>query len=621
MEVCMKIWEKMIKSFYAKLRESFADYRVTLVGIGLTTLYTAVIFALSFEYEVTVFDEPVFMVVSRALLYFCFGAVFTETALTERKKGKLCALIAAAVIAVPAAIGTDLGADITAPAALETELDADMQIAHISGDVLAELTERFLYGYLLLLVIGTVYCSYRKSGIGFSEYVLKVFFNLMKTFIVFWLLSFGVLLITGIINTLLFESYSNFSVCCEILVIGFYLAPMCIIAIRDMGNAPDAFLETIVKYILTILSACGMAIVYLYIIKIVILWEIPSNEVFSIVSALFCLGMPVWLMFAYYENNTRYYKIFSRLPYLFAPLIFLQLYSMIVRIGQYGVTPDRYMGMALILFEIGTLLIWRFLKKKLETMLLFLGALVVIAVFVPGINMYRVSTLCQQSFLEKYYQAVLEGEVLSNLEYERLEGSYKYLRDQAQTKDVAVRYAIYKKSFVQMLKVQSETDPHMTNYDTHSIHCCQLVGTLDVGDYQTMDMLNQADCYNSAGDAPIEAFYPNQDGEKEVISYGKGVPIDFTAFQFVRRATGEIITVDISDFAWKCMLYEAGHPDVSSAEISDAMRGDNRIQIDENTVLYLNHFQIRYSEGIQYGELYFEWYKPTISGILLEKEN
>ena len=136
-----------------------------------------------------------------------------------------------------------------------------------------------------------------------------------------------------------------------------------------------------------------------------------------------------------------------------------------------------------------------------------------------------------------------------------------------------------------------------------------------------MDMLNQADCYNSAGDAPIEAFYPNQDGEKEVISYGKGVPIDFTAFQFVRRATGEIITVDISDFAWKCMLYESEHPDVGSTEISDAMRGDNRIQIDENTVLYLNHFQIRYSEGIQYGELYFEWYKPTISGILLEKEN
>lgn len=606
METHMMIWEKTIKSFYAKIRASFQDYRVTLVGIVLTTLYTAILIALTNEYEVTVFDGPVFMAVSRALLYFCFGAVFAETVLTERKKGKVCALIAAAVIALPAAFGTDL--------------DADMQIVHISGDVLAELTERFLYGYLLLLVIGTVYCSYKKSGIGFSEYALKVFSNLMKTCIVFWLLSFGVLFIIGIIDTLLLDSYSDLEICCEILIIGFYLAPMCIIAIRDMGNEPGAFLKTIVKYILMVLSACGMAIVYLYLIKIVILWEIPSNEVFSIVSALFCLGMPVWLMFAYYDDNARYFKMFSKLPYLFVPLICLQLYSMIVRIGQYGVTPGRYMGMALILFEIGALLIWRFLKEKRETMLLFLGALIVIAVFVPGINMYRVSNFCQQSFLKKYYQAVLDGKEISSLEYERLEGSYKYLKYQAQTKDIVTEYDIYEKDFMQMLDVQPEIDPHLTSYDTHSIHCCQLVGTLDVEDYQTMDMLNQADCYSEKTDEPIEVFYPNENGEKEVIFYGSGIPIDFSAFQFVKRATGETIMVDISEFAWKCMLYELEHPDADSTEISDMMRNDNCIQIDDNTVLYLNHFQIRYSEGIQYGEPYFEWYKPTISGMLLTKD-
>lgn len=78
--------------------------------------------------------------------------------------------------------------------------------------------------------------------------------------------------------------------------------------------------------------------------------------------------------------------------------------------------------------------------------------------------------------------------------------------------------------------------------------------------------------------------------------------------------------VDISEFAWKCMLYELEHPDADSTEISDMIRNDNCIQIDDNTVLYLNHFQIRYSEGIQYGEPYFEWYKPTISGMLLTKD-
>ena len=75
----------------------------------------------------------------------------------------------------------------------------------------------------------------------------------MKTCIVFWLLSFGVLFIIGIIDTLLLDSYSDLEICCEILIIGFYLAPMCIIAIREMGNEPGAFLKTIVRYIMLVL--------------------------------------------------------------------------------------------------------------------------------------------------------------------------------------------------------------------------------------------------------------------------------------------------------------------------------------------------------------------------------
>ncbi|MBD5458948.1 MAG: hypothetical protein HDR27_10315 [Lachnospiraceae bacterium] len=76
---------------------------------------------------------------------------------------------------------------------------------------------------------------------GFSEYALKVFFNLMKTYIVFGLLSFGVLFITGIVDTLLIDGHSYLDICCEILVIGFCLAPMSIISIRDMANEPGAY--------------------------------------------------------------------------------------------------------------------------------------------------------------------------------------------------------------------------------------------------------------------------------------------------------------------------------------------------------------------------------------------
>lgn len=602
-----RLWRIFGNNFYQKIKNSLSDYAVSLIAIVVTSVYAAFHFAMEMEFDSAFWSEPVFDTIGRGMVCFCFGAVFVETFFTGQKRKKIGALLVAAMLAVPLAIGTGL--------------DAEMQIFKMAGSILEELTYRFLYGYMLLLTLGTVYFCFKKTGLSFSEYVLKAFSNLMKTFIAFWILSFGALLIIGIVDELLLDDYSYFDMSIEILIIGLYLVPMCLSGLRDMKDEPGAFLKTVVKYIMLLLSACGMAIVYFYVLKILILWEMPSNEVFSIVSALFCLGMPVWLMMEAYADDTRYYKVFSKLPYLFSPLIVLQLYSMVVRISQYGVTPERYMGMMLILFEVVTLFIWHFGKKKRETMLAFLCLLVFIAFWMPGINMYRVSNLCQQSFLKKYYQEVLDGKEISGLAYERLKGSYQYLKSQEQTEAFAMQYDIKEESFVAMLKEIEITDSTLTEYETHDIHCCQMVGELDVADYQKMDMLNQAECYNSMGlDGSFETFYPGQNGERITISYGSGYPLNFSEFQFVKRGTGETITVDISNFAWRCMLYEMEHPDADSDEISAAMREENCIPIDENTVLYLNHFQIKYKVGVQYGEPYFEWLRPTISGMLLTKE-
>ncbi len=603
-----RLWNMFGNSFYQKIKGSFSEYAVSLIAIVVTSVYGAILFVMEFEFDVAFWGEPVFDAIGRGLVCFCFGTVFAETFFTGQKRKKICALLAAAAFAVPLAIGTGF--------------DAEIQIGNIPGNVMSELTFRFLYGYILLLILGTVYLCFKKTGLSFSEYAVKVFSNLMKTFIVFWILSFGVLFITGIVDELLLDDYSFYDMSLEILVVGLYLVPMCLSAIRDVKEEPGAFLKTVIKYILLLLSACGMAVVYLYVVKILILWEMPSNEVFTIVSAVFFLGMPVWLMMEYYADDTRYYKVLSKLPYLFAPLILLQLYSMVVRISQYGVTPERYMGMMLILFEVVTLFIWHFGKKKRERMLAFLCLLVFIAFWAPGVNMYRVSTLCQQSFLKKYYQEVLDGKEISGLAYERLKGSYQYLKNQAQTEAFAERYNINEERFAAMLQEIEIYDSMLTEYDTHEIHCCQMVGGLDVADYQKMDMLNQAECYNNAElDGSFEAFYPSQSGERITVSYGSGYPLNFSEFQFVKRGTGETITVDISDFAWRCMLYEVEHPNANSDVISDVMRKENCIQIDENTVLYLNHFQIKYNVGVRCGEPYFEWRKPTISGMLLTKES
>ena len=59
----------------------------------------------------------------------------------------------------------------------------------------------------------------------------------------------------------------------------------------------------VIKYVLGILVIIAFAIIYLYIAKIIILRDIPSNQIFRILATLFIIGFPIWTMSKSFENN------------------------------------------------------------------------------------------------------------------------------------------------------------------------------------------------------------------------------------------------------------------------------------------------------------------------------
>ena len=77
---------------------------------------------------------------------------------------------------------------------------------------------------------------------------------------------------------------------------------------------------------------------------------------------------------------------------------------------------------------------------------------------------------------------------------------------------------------------------------------------------------------------------------------------------------------DISGFAEKCMAYIEEFPDASKEECSAAMKEYNRIELDEDTIFYVDHFEVKYYDGIKDGKPYFEWRSIDISGMLLQKQ-
>ena len=174
--------------------------------------------------------------------------------------------------------------------------------------------------------------------------------------------------------------------------------------------------------------------------------------------------------------------------------------------------------------------------------------------------------------------------------------------------------------FCREINGQDIQDSKLTEYETHYIHCCQMVGDLDIGGYREFSMLNGDVCYEKDSEDLFVTVYPDENGEDKTVTYGSGKNVDFSAFRFVKRGTEEVITVDISDFAKECILYERENPDAGKEEMSGAMSAYNRIDIDSDTVLYLNHFEIRYYEGVRFGEPYFKWDKVNLGGMLITKK-
>lgn len=596
----MKVPSQKLLLLWKKLIQSYADYRVTVTAVALLSAYEAFhTFLDIFDYDVRkqMYVWQCFIYapdVDRFMALFICAAMLLESGLPYTKKEKrvkavrISGFFAAAVIAGTAAWGMALG--------------ESAQVFHVPGSVVSRWTEQFAVGYVLLLLLGTVCFCHRKSGVGFIEYMLHVLVNWCVTTAVFLVVSIGTAMVLSVVDALFFDSYGVLGDTGLILVTGLYYVPGCIMALQNTDSNIETQLgRVLIRYVLTGMTICALMTVYVYLLRNLIIWEMPSNELFGIVTGLFCFGMPIWVMDYYYRDETKYMRFLERLPYGLLPLIPVQIYAMGVRIYEYGMTPGRYMGVAMVIFEIAVLVIWRFRKDKMEYVLVFSGACVIIIFLVPGMNRNSLSDRWQQTFLETYYQKLLTQGSLTQIERQRLQGAYDYLKSRPEMASVLEQHNIYEESFAERL---AETGMDMETYtqiESHQIHCRPMVDSLDVGGFSRLYVVNEDAGYHVTEEK---------------------IPVDFTAFRLCKQDddnTENCIIVDLSDFADRCMAYEKEHRSAWASELCEAMKPYNRIALDDGSMLYIDEFHVRYEEGIKYGEAYFEIESVDVSGMLLEK--
>lgn len=215
--------------------------------------------------------------------------------------------------------------------------------------------ENILYFYIACTVLLAVYVLIRQQRLDMPHCIGRILFALLRAAGVYLVLNIAVILIVEIIDSLLFHmKVWRVETYIQLLLSALAYFPTCLLAVSDTSEDNAAFTKKFVSYVLLPCVWIAMFVIYLYVVKIFVKQEVPSNEIFSICASLFAIGMPIWMMASGFveEKTSRYAKLISITKYIYAPFILLEIYSMSVRVIAYGLTEQRYAAWMFILLQI-----------------------------------------------------------------------------------------------------------------------------------------------------------------------------------------------------------------------------------------------------------------------------
>ena len=361
-----------IKNLVSSFKKILERFPITTVSILFTTALQVICIDNIFAIGTIMTNIIPF------LTYFSVGALLTESVYAEKSTRRKSIYV---IFAVISALLTILG-----------HADIGIDFWRIS------------LSYVSILILISIYFLHKHSGKTIEEYTLKVFSNILKSAVTYGILAVGIAVIYAIFVYLIFDIKFTLLARLEILLLGMYYEIRVLYSLVDVEAEVSNFFKGLVKNVLSILVVASFAIIYMYIIKIVVSRDIPKNQIFRILSALFVIGMPIWTMAKHYKTEDLWYKIIIKLPIAFIPFISLQIYSMGIRIIENGFTPARYLSVILIIFEIIYITMYIIKNEKISNLILVLGGLIVISLVVPGVNMFSISNASQYNRLKVYYE-------------------------------------------------------------------------------------------------------------------------------------------------------------------------------------------------------------------------
>ena len=274
----------------------------------------------------------------------------------------------------------------------------------------------------LALVMGTR----KMENVPFGRQILAVAVKMAEGLAVGMLLSGVILAVVASVDYLFFGQelsdkwYSYPSVfnwvvftpilCCSLLAeaLGF--------------NKGQKLLRIMVDLVLSTGLVIYAAILYGYMVRILIRWELPNGGVAYMVLGFLCVALLCYLLRQLVENRHYewFYKAFPAIAV--APLVLLWI-GIFRRVGEYGFTASRFYLLVLSVLVTGFVaMLVKERTRRFQLMALILAASAVLFTFIPGIRARDFGIRSQKARLEK-----LLPEVLENGQFPTIKSDYSIL--------------------------------------------------------------------------------------------------------------------------------------------------------------------------------------------------
>lgn len=281
------------------------------------------------------------------------------------------------------------------------------------------------YGVVMLvLILAFLYIPRLKKDRNYEYYVMDIYSSAAITFIYSFVLYFGVAAIFFTIDSLFDVNikgdlyYYMFLIVFFIFALSLFLSKLPTQENEFIDTEYTKALKVLLVYIVIPLISIYTAILYVYFAKIIVTMEWPKGLVSHLVLWYSTISVGIIFLITPILEENKTAKLFKVwFPKAILPILLMMFMSIGQRVGQYGITENRYYVMVLGVWVTG-IMIYFSLKKPLKNIIIpfTLSIVMLNSVFGP-LSSYSMSKMSQNKRLENILNRnnmIENGKILPN---------------------------------------------------------------------------------------------------------------------------------------------------------------------------------------------------------------